>query len=276
MEDRDIMELTEKARRIRITTIKAIAISGGGHIGGSMSIVEVLTLLYYRYLHVDPKNPKKQDRDRLVLSKGHSGPTLYTILADLGFFPEDWLFTMNKGGTRLPSHCDMNQTPGIDMSTGSLGQGLSAAVGIALGLRIDKIERTVYSIIGDGECHEGQIWEAAMAASHFKLNNLIVFIDYNKMALDGYIEQVMDLNDLTSKWVSFGWYTQRVDGHNFNQMEKAIDNALHECMRPSVIVLDTIKGKGCSFAEEKVESHKMAFSREDAEEAIKRLSNDGV
>lgn len=272
MDEQEIEKLTDKALGIRISTIDAIGISGGGHIGGSMSMVEVLTILYYKYMDVDPKDPKKYDRDRLVLSKGHAGPTLYAILADLGFFPKEWLSTMNKGGTRLPSHCDMNQTPGIDMSTGSLGQGLSAAIGMALGLRLDGVRSTIYAIIGDGECHEGQIWEAAMAAAHYKLSNLIVFNDYNKMALDGYIDDVMDLNDLTSKWVSFGWHTQRINGHNFSQLERAIEKAKNEPLRPSVIVLDTIKGKGCSFAEDQISSHKMAFSCEDSDEAIAVLS----
>ena len=272
MEEKDIIELTEKARQIRIDTIDAIGKSGGGHIGGSMSIVETLTILYYKYMRTDPKNPDKRDRDRLVLSKGHSGPALYAILADLGFFPKEWLATLNRGGTRLPSHCDMNRTPGVDMSTGSLGQGLSAAAGIALGLRLDGIKSTVYAIIGDGECHEGQVWEAAMSAAHFKLDNLIAFTDYNKMALDGYIDEVMNLDDLTSKWVAFGWYVQRVDGHNFNLLERAIDKAQKEPLRPSMIVLDTIKGKGCSFAEGKINSHKMSFSCEDADEAIAVLT----
>lgn len=272
MEEKDITELTEKARQIRIDTIDAIGKSGGGHIGGSMSIVEALTILYYKYMRTDPKNPDKRDRDRLVLSKGHSGPALYAILADVGFFPKEWLATLNRGGTRLPSHCDMNRTPGVDMSTGSLGQGLSAAVGIALGLRLDGIKSTVYAIIGDGECHEGQVWEAAMSAAHFKLDNLIAFTDYNKMALDGYIDEVMGLDDLTSKWVAFGWYVQRVDGHNFSQLERAIDKAQKEPLRPSMIVLDTIKGKGCSFAEGKINSHKMSFSCEDADEAIAVLT----
>jgi transketolase len=275
MEDADIVELMEKAREIRITTIDAIGRSGGGHIGGSMSIVEVLVILYYKYLRIDREDPRKKDRDRVVLSKGHAGPALYAILADLGFFPKDWLLTLNEGGTRLPSHCDMNQTPGIDMSTGSLGHGLSAAVGMALGLRLDGIDSTVYAIIGDGECHEGQIWEAAMSAAHFKLHNLVVFADYNKMALDGYIDEVMDLNDLSSKWVAFGWHTQRVDGHNFNQLERAIDKALKEPLRPSMIIVDTVKGKGCSFAEGKIGSHKMPFSCSDAEEAIAQLSGKG-
>jgi transketolase len=161
------------------------------------------------------------------------------------------------------------------MSTGSLGQGLSAAVGAALGLRLDKIPCTVYAVIGDGECHEGQVWEAAMSAAHYRLSNLVAFTDYNKMALDGYIEDVMDIADITSKWVGFGWYTQRVDGHNFDMLEKALNNALKESCRPSMIILDTIKGKGCSFAEGKISSHKMAVSGEDADDAVAALSAEG-
>ncbi|MCF7927918.1 MAG: transketolase [Spirochaetales bacterium] len=272
MDEQDRETLTAKAQDIRITTIRSIGASGGGHIGGSMSIVEVLTILYYRYMQVDSQNPGKSDRDRLVVSKGHAGPTLYSILADLGFFSEDWLQTLNQGGTNLPSHCDKNRTPGIDMSTGSLGQGLSAAVGMALGLRLDQLSSRVFALIGDGESHEGQIWEAAMSASHFKLSNLIAFTDYNKLALDGCVDEVMSLNDITSKWVSFGWHTQRVDGHSFDQLERAIDKALAEPCRPSMIVLDTIKGKGCSFAEGKVESHKMSFTSKEAEKAVSQLT----
>jgi transketolase len=273
MEDRTSEWLQEKARQLRIETIKAIGTAGGGHIGGSMSIVEVLTLLYYKYMRVDPKDPAKHERDRLVLSKGHAGPILYAILADLGFFPKEWLGTMNKGETRLPSHCDIKMTPGIDMSTGSLGQGLSAAVGIALGLRLDDVDSTVYAVIGDGECHEGQIWEAAMAASHYRLHNLVVFLDYNKMALDGLVEDVMGIADITSKWVAFGWYVQRVAGHNFIELGKAVDKGLEEPLRPSMIVVDTVKGKDCSFAEGKLGSHKMAFTMKEAQQAIDQLVN---
>jgi len=178
--DAQALELEKIAVRIRILTIKEIANLGAGHIGGAMSIVDLLTILYHKWLHIDPKNPKMEDRDKLIVSKGHSGPAVYATLADKGFFPLDWLDTLNQGGTNLPSHCDMNKTPGVDFTTGSLGQGSSAAVGIALGNRYKKIDRFTYLVIGDGESQEGQIWEAAMTAAHFKVgkHNIITGINY--------------------------------------------------------------------------------------------------
>ena len=185
MEKNMVKELREKAKQIRKTTIEILGQRGFGHIGGSMSVVEVLTVLYYEHMNVDPAKPNDPERDKLVLSKGHAGPTLYSILADKGFFPRQWLETINRGGTRLPSHCDKTLTPGVDMSTGSLGQGISAAIGLALANRLDKIDNNIYLIIGDGESNEGQIWEGAMAAAQFKLNHLIAFTDFNKMQIDG-------------------------------------------------------------------------------------------
>lgn len=275
MTEQELEQLVKKAKEIRKLTIDSIGYLGVGHIGGAMSVVEVLTLLYYRHMNVDPANPRKRDRDQLVLSKGHAGPALYSILADKGFFPMEWLHTLNRGGTNLPSHCDRNKTPGIDMTTGSLGQGLSAAIGIALGNRLDGIDSTVYCIIGDGESNEGQIWEAAMAASQFGLSNLIAFTDYNKMEIDGYMHEIMNIEDITAKWVAFGWFVQRVNGHDFAQMDMAIERAKAEKYRPSMIVLDTIKGKGAFFAEGKVSSHNMPVDYELAKEAIARLDQCG-
>ncbi len=271
MEEQEIKWLKEKAKEIRILTIDEIGYLGVGHVGGSMSIIEVLTLLYYKHMNVDAAAPKKRDRDWLVLSKGHAGPALYSILADKGFFPKDWLHTLNRGDTNLPSHCDMNRTPGVDMTTGSLGQGLSAAIGIALGNRLDEVDSKTYCIIGDGESNEGQIWEAAMAASQFGLNNIIAFTDYNKMQIDGYIHEVMNIEDLTAKWVAFGWFVQRVDGHDFIEMNTAIERAKREAYRPSMIVLDTIKGKGAFFAERLLSNHNMPVDYETAQQAIAML-----
>jgi transketolase len=271
MDQQEIDRLNAKAKEIRKLTLDSIGYLGVGHVGGSMSVVEVLTVLYYRHMDVDPEHPRKRDRDQLVLSKGHAGPALYSVLADQGFFPKEWLHTLNQGGTCLPSHCDRNQTPGIDMTTGSLGQGLSAAVGIALGNRLDGIDSTVYCIIGDGESNEGQIWEAGMSAAQYCLGNLIAFTDYNKMQIDGYMCDVMDIEDLTSKWVAFGWSAQRVDGHDVAAIDHAIEQAKAETRRPSMIVLDTIKGKGAFFAEGKLSSHNMRVDYETALEAIVRL-----
>ncbi|NLN99390.1 MAG: transketolase [Bacteroidales bacterium] len=273
METKELNFLENKADEIRRKTIDTIGYLGVGHIGGALSVVDVLTLLYYRHMDVSPHDPKKKNRDKLVLSKGHAGPTLYSILADKGFFPEEWLHTLNKCGTNLPSHCDMNRTPGIDMTTGSLGQGISAAVGLALANRLDGIDKKVYLIIGDGESQEGQVWEGAMSAAQFGLNNLIAFTDFNKMQIDGYICDIMNLEDLGAKWESFGWAVQRVDGHDLQMMDKAIAEAQKEQSRPSMIILDTVKGKGAFFAEGKLESHNMNFTYEMAREACERLNN---
>lgn len=273
LSEQDLFLLKEKANQIRILTLEAIGYLGVGHVGGCMSLVEVLTLLYYRHMQVDPQDPRRRDRDQLVLSKGHAGPTLYSILADKGFFSGEWLHTLNKGGTRLPSHCDRNLTPGIDMTTGSLGQGLSAAIGIALGNRLDGINRTVYAIIGDGESNEGQVWEAAQAAAQFKLNHLIAFTDSNRLQLDGFMNEVMNIEDLVAKWHSFGWFTQRVDGHDFKQMDEAIILAKGQEAKPSMIILDTIKGKGVAFAENQPANHNMKLDYATAQQVILTLQS---
>jgi transketolase len=271
MNQEKLQDLQDKARIVRIETLKSIGHLGVGHVGGAMSIVEVLTYLYYAEMHIDPKAPRMPERDRLVLSKGHAGPTLYSILALKGFFPMEWLLTLNQGGTRLPSHCDRNLTPGIDMTTGSLGQGLSAAIGIALATRLDKRGNHVYAIIGDGESQEGQVWEAAMSAAMFKVGNLIAFTDYNKMQIDGMTKDIMDIDVLESKWLSFGWHVQRINGHDMQAIEDAVTRAKTVTDRPSMIVLDTIKGKGCTCAENLVGSHNMPISAEQLEEALTAL-----
>ncbi|MDR1718904.1 MAG: transketolase [Dysgonamonadaceae bacterium] len=275
MDSIELKILEDKAKEIRKMTIECIGYLGVGHIGGAMSVVEVLTLLYEKYMDVSPDEPQKRIRDKLVMSKGHAGPTLYCVLAEKGFFPKAWLHTLNVGGTRLPSHCDMNRTPGIDMSTGSLGQGISTAIGLALANRINGIDRKVYLIIGDGESNEGQIWEGAMAAAHFKLNNLIAFTDYNKMQIDGYVHDIMNVEDLNAKWNAFGWFVQRVNGHDFEDMEMAIERARHEHFRPSMIILDTIKGKGAHFAERRIDNHNMNVSYETALESCSMLNEIG-
>ena len=273
MEVQELKQLEAKAKEIRKMTIDSIGYLGVGHIGGALSVVEILTLLYYRHMDVSPDDPKKKFRDKLVLSKGHAGPALYSVLADKGFFPKEWLHTLNKGGTNLPSHCDMNRTPGIDMSTGSLGQGISAAIGIALANRLDGIDKKVYLIIGDGESNEGQIWEGAMAAPHYKLNHLIAFTDNNKMQIDGWVFDTMNIEDVGAKWTAFGWFVQRVNGHDFQEMDLAIERAKKELYRPSMIILDTIKGKGAFFAERRLDNHNMNVDYETAKEACRLLDN---
>lgn len=252
-------------------TLYSIGKLGVGHIGGALSIVDLLALLYEEEMKIDPNNPLWKDRDMLVLSKGHAGPALYATLALKGFFPIAELDTLNQGGTNLPSHCDRTKTKGIDMSTGSLGQGLSAACGLALAHKVDAKENRVFAIIGDGESQEGQNWEAAMFAAQYKLDNLIAFTDYNMMQIDGITDEVMSLGDIEGKWNTFGWFTQRVNGHDIAAMKKAIAKANEQKGKPSMIILDTIKGKGAAFCEGKVANHNMAFDLTVANEAIAQL-----
>ncbi len=266
-----VAELEGRAKEIRVLTIDAIGHLGVGHIGGAMSVADLLALLYFRRMDVDPKDPRRADRDQLVLSKGHAGPALYATLALKGYFPIEWLRTLNVGGTALPSHCDRNRTPGIDMTTGSLGQGISAACGIALGNRLASVGSRVYCVIGDGECDEGQVWEAAMFAAHYKLDRLTTFVDRNGMQIDGRTDEIMALGSLAAKWRAFGWFVQEVDGHDMGAMDGAIGAAALELGRPSMIILDTIKGKGFSIGEGKVESHNMSFGAEEAKKAIAAL-----
>ncbi len=272
MDPQEIDRLTLKAKEIRKLTIDEIGYLGVGHIGGALSVVEILVLLYYEVMNnIDPSDPRREDRDKLVLSKGHAGPALYAILADLGFFPKKWLHTLNQGGTNLPSHCDMNRTPGIDFTTGSLGQGTSAAAGIALADRMKHIPAFTYLVVGDGESQEGQVWEAAMFANHYQLGKLITFHDYNKLQIDGTTVDIMGIDDVNTKWHGFGWHVQRVNGHDMTQLYDAVKRAQKIQDRPSVIICDTIKAKGFSLGEGKASSHNMHFTYEQAQEAIAEL-----
>ncbi len=260
------------AKEIRALTIECIASIGQGHIGGSLSIVDALTVLYYKHMNVDPKNPKMEGRDRLVVSKGHAGPGVYAVLAHKGYFPKEELLTLNRIGTNLPSHCDMNKTPGVDMTAGSLGQGLSCACGMALGSKLSQDNAYIYCIIGDGESQEGQIWEASMFAAHEKLDNLIVMLDYNKLQLCGYTEDVMSIHDPAKKWESFGFYVQSIDGNDINAVDAAITNAKQNKGKPSMIVLNTIKGKGFSYSENAgIDNHSMPVSVETLQKAKEEL-----
>jgi transketolase len=267
MKAAEVRELRRKAIDVRRLTVDEIAHLGIGHVGGSVSIIEILVLLYYRHMKIDPGNPHWEDRDKFVMSKGHAGPALYAVLADRGFFPKEMLHTLNQGGTNLPSHCDMNRTPGIDMTTGSLGQGLSAAVGIALGHRLRKLPGRIFALIGDGDTNEGQTWEAAMSASMFGLENLVAFTDYNKMQIDGPIDSIMKTDNLLDRWTSCGWFAQQVDGHDFAALDAALERALAERSRPSMIIADTIKGKGLPGIEGDYKNHNMPLTAEDTERA---------
>lgn len=269
---RDIKELQSYANEIRKYTIEMIGKLGVGHIGGCLTLSELLAVLYFEKMHIDPKDSKMEDRDRFVLSKGHGGPAVYATLALKGFIDIKELDTLNRPNTNLPSHCDMNRTNGVDMTVGSLGQGFSAAVGMAVAAKMDNKDFYVYTIIGDGESQEGQIWEAGMLANSRKLDNLIAFTDYNKMQIDGYCEEVNGLHPLDEKWKSFGWHVQIVDGHDVEQILRAIDNAQSIKGKPSMIILDTVKGKGAYFAENKVSSHNMPISEEMWKKAVQMLA----
>lgn len=260
------------AMEIRKLTVECIASLGQGHIGGSLSIVDVLTVLYYKYMNIDPKNPQMANRDRLVVSKGHAGPAVYATLCHKGYITHDELLTLNRFGTNLPSHCDMNKTPGVDMTTGSLGQGISCAVGMALASKISNDNATIYCIIGDGESQEGQIWEASMYASQKKLNNFILFLDNNKMQIDDYTDNINSLINPKNKWESFGFFVQEIDGNDINKIDMAIYNAKKQKDKPSMIILNTIKGKGISFVEEiGVGNHSTTISKEQLKKALEEL-----
>ena len=266
-------ELTIDAERIRLGILRGLRKSGAGHIGGSMSMAEVMAVLYGGVMRVRPQDPKWEDRDWLVVSKGHCGPAVYATLALHGFFPESELDTINQGGTKLPSHCDRNRTPGIDMSTGSLGQGMSTAIGTAFGNRYQGRPSRTYLILGDGEIQEGQVWEGAMFAAQHKLSNLVAFVDANKKQLDGYLSEICDMGDIAQKFRDFGWYAQECDGHDVGSIRSAIRLATKSADKPSMIVLHTEKGAGCTFAEGVYYNHHIKFSSEEYEEAVACLEN---
>jgi len=265
---KESLELRVVAESIRLVTLQTLANIGFGHVGGAMSIVETLAALYGGELKCDPKNPKWEIRDRLVMSKGHAGPALYSTLCLRGYFPKETLLELNQGGGRLPSHCDMNKTIGIDMTTGSLGQGMSTAIGLALGSRLNGIGNYTFLILGDGECNEGQVWEGAMFAAHNELGGLIAFIDWNKQQLDGFTKDILNIGDIEEKFKAFGWHTQTVDGHDPEKIKAAIVKAKGVTDAPSAIILDTIKGYGCDFAEAIASNHHMNFTKEQIDKAI--------
>ena len=260
---------------IRCDTLRAIGHLGVGHIGGCLSVAELLTVLYFEAMHIDPADPKKPGRDRFVCSKGHAGPAVYAALANRGFFPKEKLLTLNRGGTDLPSHCDMNRTPGVDMTTGSLGQGFSCAVGAALGSKLEKDGATVYALIGDGESQEGQIWEAAMFAAAKKLDNLIAFTDYNKLQIDDTVAKVNDIAPLAEKWAAFGWKVIDVeDGNDLALVSDAVQaaRANRGSGRPTMVILNTKKGCGVRWIEELgTANHNCPLSEEQAAAAIREI-----
>ncbi len=257
----------------RMHIVDGIFNAKAGHPGGSLSIADVLAYLYNCEMNIDPKDPKMQDRDRLVLSKGHAAPALYATLALKGYFPESEIKDLRKIGKMLQGHPDMKHTPGVDMSTGSLGQGISAAVGMALAAKKFNEDYRVYTILGDGEIEEGQVWEAAMFAGFNKLDNLVAYVDYNKMQIDGTIDEVVSPHPVDKKFEAFGWNVITIDGHDFNQIESAY-KAARECKgKPTCIVANSIKGKGVSFMESQVGWHGKAPNAEEYETAMSELKD---
>lgn len=255
-------EFDRLAAEFRYIITDIICRAGSGHLGGALSLVEIVITLYWRIMRVDPENPGWTDRDRLVMSKGHAGPVLYTALAYKGYLPVKELVTLNADGTRLPSHCDMLRTPGIDMTAGSLGQGLSAAVGMALGGKMDKKDFRVFCIVGDGESDEGQIWEAGLFAGHHKLDNLIAVTDYNKLQIDGTTREILDLEPLADKWRAFNWEVMETDGHNWDDIYKTLNRAIAMKGKPKMIIAHTVKAKGHCLFENKPESHNIKIPDE--------------
>lgn len=265
-------QLMAAACKVRMGAIKGVHAAKAGHPGGSLSAADLFTYLYFKELRIDPKNPKWEDRDRFVLSKGHTAPGLYAALALRGYFPEEDLLTLRQIGSHLQGHPNMNLTPGVDMSTGSLGQGVSTAAGMALGAKRLGNGVRVYTLLGDGEIEEGQVWEAMMFASHYKLDNLLVFVDNNNLQIDGAVSDVMSPYPIDEKFAAFGLFVQTVDGHDFDAIDAAVKRAEQEKGRPSAIVLKTVKGKGVSFMENQVGWHGKAPNEEQYRTAMEELT----
>jgi transketolase len=256
----DRAKADELARQFRFVITDMICRAGSGHLGGALSLVEIIISLYYRVLRFRPDEPRWPERDRLILSKGHAGPVLYTALAYQGFFPKSWLATMNRNGTQLPSHVDQLKTPGIDATAGSLGQGLSCACGVALAGKMDRKDYRVFCILGDGESDEGQIWEAALSAAHWNLDNLVAITDCNKLQIDGRVENILKIEPLAAKWRAFNWEVFEIDGHDWDAVYDALQAAVAVRGKPAMIVAHTVKGKGNAAVEDRIESHHVKVS----------------
>lgn len=272
MELKKVKELQIIATEARLNGLEAIHCANSGHVGGAFSSVDIMALLFFdKMKNIDPQNPKRSDRDRFVLSKGHCTAALYPILAQRGFFPVEDLKTFRKIDSYLSGHVEMNHVPGVDMSSGSLGQGLSVAVGMAIGGKLDKKDFTVYAMMGDGEIQEGQIWEAAMAAAKYKLDNLIGIVDYNGLQIDGTVEDIMPIEPLADKWIAFGWEVFSVDGHDFVELSDTFDKAKSVKGKPIMIIANTVKGKGVSFMENNLAWHGSPPNEDEYQRAKKEL-----
>ncbi len=271
METKRICELSIIANKVRKNALTAVYSAKSGHPGGSLSIADVLTYLYFEAMNIDPKNPKNPDRDRFVLSKGHTAPALYSVLAERGYFPTEDVKTFRNISSYLQGHPDMKGVPGVDMSTGSLGQGISAAGGMALSAKLDNKDFRVYTILGDGELEEGQVWEQAMFAAHYKLDNLTAFIDFNGLQIDGDITKVMNPTPIDKKFEAFGWNVIVCDAHDFNALEKAVNDAKATKGKPTAVIMKSVKGKNVSFMENEASWHGAAPNEEQYNQAMAEL-----
>jgi len=268
--DPDIKELHKKAKQIRRLIVQMLVKAGSGHPGGSLSATDLITVLFFHEMKINPQNPADPDRDRFHMSKGHCCPLWYAVLSEAGYFPKEKLWTLRKMGSMLQGHPD-RRTPGVEVASGSLGQGLSVSVGMGLAMKIDQKNSRIYCLMGDGEVQEGNIWEAAMAASHYKLDNLCAILDSNKFQIDGKIQDVMNLEPLEDKWKAFGWHVITIDGHDIKQILSAYDEARSIKGKPSIIIAHTIKGKGVSFMENVVDFHGKVPSKEQEIQALDEL-----
>jgi transketolase len=266
-----VAELEMLAKKVRRHIVSMIGKAGSGHPGGSLSAVEIVTALWFKVMRHKPQDPCWPDRDRFVLSKGHAAPLLYAVLAECGYFPVEELPTLRQLDSRLQGHPDCTTTPGIEISAGALGQGLSFSVGVSLAGRLDGRGYGVYVLLGDGECDEGQVWEAAMAAAHFKLDNLVAVVDNNGQQIDGWNRDVMNLDPFNEKWAAFGWQVIEVDGHDFSQLLAALDRARLVKGQPTVVIANTVKGKGVSFMENNPDFHGKAPDAEEVAIALREL-----
>ncbi len=270
----DQNELSSIAKQVRIDIIRSLHKAGSGHPGGSLSAADILTALYFGVMDVDPADPWKKDRDKFVLSKGHACPALYSVLSEKGFFPKEELMTLRELGSRLQGHPNIGTPPGIEMTTGSLGQGLSVALGMALAAKLDGEKTRVFTLLGDGEIQEGMVWEAAMAAVHYELDNLIAIVDWNGMQIDGWNDEVMKIAPVEDKFRGFGWEAEICDGHDFGSILGALSKAGKTQGKPLAVIAKTVKGKGVSFMENKAEWHGKAPNDEQFEAAMKELGGE--
>ncbi len=271
MDEKRVIELSIIADKVRKNALTAVYSAQSGHPGGSLSSADIMTLLYFEVMNIDPKNPKNPDRDRFVLSKGHCAPALYSVLAERGFLPVEDIKTFRKTDSYLQGHPDMNKVPGVDMSTGSLGQGVSAAGGMALAAKLDKKDYRVYSVLGDGELEEGQVWEQAMFAAHYKLDNFTIFIDNNGLQIDGDIKDVMNPTPIDKKFEAFGWNVICTDAHDFNELLDAVNKAKATKGKPTAVIMKSVKGKNVSFMENEAGWHGSAPNEEQYNQAVSEL-----